>query len=182
MSRRRIGAVSSTVLAVVLVGFGHTAVGAAVSAPSDSLVRHCTTLLGAADPKTGLNSIVSETCTTMKQHDRDALLAQQASYSNSQALAGLFDLVTIFDGLNRTGASSTIRINGDPCDSAGYRFTPSPYWKTHISSLGQGAAPCNRARVYNNVDPSTSATTYVIPTNGIGEYNNNVGRMQVYNG
>lgn len=152
------------------------------AATGSKLVTHCISMLGEPDPVTGISKIVSESCEQMTAAERDSEVAESLnptarSSSSSTASASNIVLVILFADLNRTGNSSAISA-GSECDSAGYAFYPSTYWKSNITSLGQGNSSCSRATLTNIA--GNSSTTVSVPINYVGAtYNDNIGKMQV---
>lgn len=144
------------------------------AAAGDAIVTHCTEMLGDPDPVTGVRAVASQTCEQMTTAERDAEVADTSTAGRGITA---ITLIVLFQDLNRTGNSSAISVSGSECDSAGYQFTPSSFWKTNVSSLGQGNSTCNRALLTNIA--LNNSTNYVVPTNGIGIYNDNVGFMNV---
>lgn len=174
------------VLGIMVVIFSSVATTANAAAPSgDPMIEHCdVSLSNKVDPSTGMNQVTSVECKSMRASARDTLLRTRAEQQKAQHIASpngvlATTLIILFADTNRTGSSSAISAAGN-CDNAGYRFQPSSFWATNVSSLGQGNSTCNRARLYDL--SQTSTTIYVVPTNGIGVYDNNVHHMQVYNG
>lgn len=177
--KTRIAAMIS-VIALALIGLV-TSASAAMSAPaSDPDVVHCNAGFGPADPVTGEREMVDETCETMKQSERDSLVASLQSSQQEGAVsakAGNFVLVILYEHINQGGQSSAINMYGAVCDTAGYAVTPTSYWQNNLSSLGKGDQNCNRADITNKAKTATSS--YVIPASSIGQFNDNVSKLQI---
>lgn len=160
------------------------AVPSAAAATPDRVITHCDVMLGPVDPATGFNVIKSQHCQKMTNHDRDVMLAARMSKSSPAPTASAsvtpnssIVLIIIFQDTSRSGNSSAISASSE-CDTAGFHFEPSSFWQKNISSLGQGNASCDRALLTNYAQ--TSSATYVVPTDGISGYDNNINHMQVY--
>ena len=89
-------------------------------------------------------------------------------------------LMTWYSDAGWRGTSAGIYGSYGTCDTAGYGFTPSDWWKTHMSSI-RGAGQCNKVRLTNIA--GTASATYSLPVSfGSTIFNDNVGYVKVWHG
>lgn len=68
------------------------------------------------------------------------------------------------------------------CDSSGYLWRPDDYWSTHLSSLEKSSGTyCNTATLVTR-DKASSGNVDLPAANLSGTFNDNVGRMQIFDG
>lgn len=83
---------------------------------------------------------------------------------------------TGFPGTKRT----TVLGSEGPCDSAGYRVKPTPFWRNNLTSI-MGDGYCRNARVSNReLNRAQDFDIHGYNTPYLGDFNDNVGLIHAY--
>jgi hypothetical protein len=179
----------SAVLASLALGFAAApaaaSTGQAAAAPEG---RYCAVQLGKA-PAGEASPVVAQACSDTSLAAAKATMDsryQATTRARGQtAVAASVVLIYMYQHVNYNrgsqGAMTTIYVP-ENCDTAGYRFEPTQWWKDNVSSVLGGTSRCNTARVYNKAQ--TSSAVYKIHLEGagswLGAYSDNVHHFQVY--
>lgn len=165
--------IAVTTLLLGLVGV----TGAAAATPA----HDCVVVVGKAANPTQLSPVLFQYCSSISESDAMAHLTspQVKSQLGSNAVNSSDLLMTWFVDADFMNTSTNIFGSAGPCDSAGYRIAPDPFWANNLSSAA-GTSQCNEATF--TTQSLTFAETHPLPTNLTSTLNDNVGLIHVFDG
>lgn len=133
--------------------------------------RHCVLVLAPLEDGETLSKVLSETCGETKS---EALRA-----SDVDASASNIDLFMMAEHSGWGGEYYWV-TGGAACDNAGYSFTPSGWWQTHLSSSSY-ENNCDRMNIQNSSGNRANGIASHRDTMPLG-FNDNVTFINFYNG
>lgn len=167
------GSIAAALLTVPLAG-------TALASPTANTGRYCVEVYGAPPSPGGISPMQYRNCSTTSMSTAQAGLSSATARAATGGVTAMSSdlLMTWFSDSDYNGSYTNIYGSAGPCDSAGYKITPSSWWQNNMSSVG-GTTQCNIARFYTR--SKTYAESQLLPTHYLGStLNDNVGMVQVY--
>jgi hypothetical protein len=180
----------STVLASLALGFAAApaaaSTGQAASAAPEG--RYCAVQLGKA-PAGEASPVVAQACSDTSlaaaKATMDSRYQATTRARGETAVAADVALMYMYQNVNYNRDSQGLMTGvyvAANCDTAGYRFEPTQWWKDNVSSVLGGTSRCNTARIYDKAQ--TASAVYRIHLEGdgrwLGGYSDDVHHFQVY--
>jgi hypothetical protein len=193
--RTKSKALAAAALAV-LAPLGALAAPAQAGANTGKAEQYCVVVLGKAPSPGEVSPELYRHCSPTPFDTRAHLRSAQAHESYDRRSTALGSAVSSPDTL--TAAADVLLMRawsnanysgpnweywaGAPCDQYGYRWDPNYSWSLSVSSIEKGpASNCHRARLHTRDMSKWQEFGLSLPYVG-STYNDNVGRVQIWNG